>query len=238
VTLPQINPGRLQRVTADTEFAGDFSTFEELCEAVSKTPWATNLDLDSDTIGLLMIEHNTIIPMEKPKATAVKAEPEPKPEAKPPAPAGLVKRPKKTEEKPKRARKKPLVVPEPIVEAEADPEPTLITEATTVEPVAKPEPVVEGGGLINRPDRVFPEDRCQKIATPAGKPPHELKGTSRKEVEDWCEKTRRTGLDDGKRFYTKRALIYWLRYFFEMFSPEFNTAKKHIEDMYADEVVV
>lgn len=229
MSLPQINPGRLQRITADTEFAGDFSTFEELCEAVAKTPWATKLELDAATIGELMIEHDTIIPMDKPTRKAATAEPKPKPEAEPPAPQGLVKRPPK--------KTKP--VSPPVVESEPEPEVTLITEATVpvVEPKSDPEPI-ERGGPIDRPDRVFPEDRCSKIATPAGKPPHELKGTSRKEVEDWAEKTRRTGLDQGKRFYTKRALIYWLRYFFEMFSDDFNTAKQHVEDLYSDEVVM
>lgn len=299
MSLPTINPSRLQGVVANVEFEGEFATFEQLCAAVAKTTWAQTLDLDAEMIGSLMIEHNTITTMEKPaKAKAATPDPKPTPPApfapkrpnafapkrqkpmptaeppEPPKSTGVAtydeggrgrkqcpackkyigarnmvcacghefKKAKAEPPKPVDPPKPPKPVDPPTWKALSDPD-AVLEESYTPSPTtptydAAVKAVTAGGGPIQRANRVYPQDRCLKVSTPAGKPHHELKGCSREEVEEWCERTRRTGLDEHNRFYSKRALTYWLRYFFEMFSDDFTKAKKHIEEMYADEVAV
>ena len=66
--LPKINPSRLQRTVADVEFANDFTNFDDLCKAVAEHKWAKELSLNAWTIGALMIQHDTIVTMDKPDA--------------------------------------------------------------------------------------------------------------------------------------------------------------------------
>ena len=57
--LPIISPVRLQRVVADVEFDTKFASLEDLCEVVSQTQWATNLELNGDAVKALIAKHST-----------------------------------------------------------------------------------------------------------------------------------------------------------------------------------
>jgi len=59
-------PSRLQRVVADTEFSGEFKSFDELCQAVSETSWSKSFDLNAATIASLIAKHKTITHVEQP----------------------------------------------------------------------------------------------------------------------------------------------------------------------------
>jgi len=59
-------PSRLQRVAADTEFSGEFKSFDELCQAVSETSWSKSFDLNAAMIASLIAKHKTITHVEQP----------------------------------------------------------------------------------------------------------------------------------------------------------------------------
>ena len=66
----------------------------------------------------------------------------------------------------------------------------------------------------------LPNGRCTWVHTPAGKPPHNLNGTAREEVHKWAEQIRSDGFREG-RYYTVHALIYWVRYFYDINGKSF-----------------
>ena len=103
MSLPDINKTRLQRVVADCETTFEPADFDELCDAVAETPWATKLELNAGTIAKLIQHHEieTSVKVVMPKAAVppprklkkstpepVVAAPAPKPEpvAPPPKP--------------------------------------------------------------------------------------------------------------------------------------------------------
>lgn len=148
--LPTIDQKRLQRVVADIEDGKPpFRTFEDLCYRVAQSNWASEEGLDAETIGLLMVHHNTITKTKKPQAAAAPA-PEPLPTTPPPAPvpAPAAEKPKRTR-KPKPPKEEPPAAPEPpkpepVVEKAPEPVVEQAPEpAPPPAPTPEPEPVVE-----------------------------------------------------------------------------------------------
>jgi outer membrane biosynthesis protein TonB len=138
MSLPEINPSKLQRAVAAAEANRTYSTFEDLCYGVVSGNWAQEEELDAKTISQLILHHNTITKTPKPvvKVTAKTPPPEvKKPEATPPEPPPTPK----TKGKGKK--------PEPVVKAEpaaAKPEPVAVEPVVKAEPAApKPEPVAQ-----------------------------------------------------------------------------------------------
>lgn len=74
MTLPDINRVRLQRVVSECEANFEPADFDELCDAVSETAWATKLELDVQTIADL-IQHHSIETKVKVGAVKTKAKP-------------------------------------------------------------------------------------------------------------------------------------------------------------------
>lgn len=56
--------------------------------------------------------------------------------------------------------------------------------------------------------------RTMRIIAPAGKPPYQLESTDPDDIVEWAQKIVKAGP------YTMNAVIYWLRYFHEIWSPE------------------
>jgi hypothetical protein len=53
-----------------------------------------------------------------------------------------------------------------------------------------------------------------RIIAPSGKPPFQLESTDPDDVTEWALKIAKSGP------YTMNAIIYWVRYFHEIWSPE------------------
>lgn len=213
---------RLDYLVAEAEYEGAFGSFEDLCEALSNTRWATEQGYDEVAIGNLLYEHNIetetpkpprsewqsgeTVEEEKPKKRpAPKHKPEPKPKPKPEPPLPL------TTEKPKK------VAPEPPPETKK--KVTLSVASTTPE---------------SQRQRC-PDARTVRITTPAGPCPVQLKGTSAEEVERWAEAVRKAGLEEHGKWYMIRALRYWVRQFYEINTPNHKLVCDTLDAIYISE---
>lgn len=218
MSLPSITPSRLQRAVAEAEF-GKTLDFDSLCQTVTDGDWAKQLDLDASTVSRLIIKHGTITKCEKPEA-------EPEPEA---APATHSV---KTYDEGGRGRKQ-CPSCEKYVGA--------VTKVCVCghefnskskapkgrQPDSEPEP--------SQPRRTNYDPRLLRISTPAGECPHKLKGTDCDTVQEWAEQVRAAGRENG-RYYTVHALVYFVRHFFDLGSPEHAAARESLEMIYAGEV--
>lgn len=66
------------------------------------------------------------------------------------------------------------------------------------------------------------------ITAPAGKCPHKLDSTNPEDIDAWANKVRNSFSNESK-FLTLSGLIYFVRHFYEMFSPEYQMVKDHLE---------
>ncbi len=254
--LPKINPSRLQRTVADVEFSNDFTTFDDLCKAVAEHKWAKELNLDAWTIGALMIQHDTIVTMEKPAAM---------PETDTPAPA--------TPLKPKHA---PVAIA-PVATTEAS---TITTydeggrgrkqcpsckkyvgnrnsvcacghEFIKTQVAPQPKSV---GAAVAAPVRHAPkEDETPEeytpgrhvfctvrqrtaIPAPATNPcPHKLDSTEIADVEEWAEKVRIYFRREKQQWMMLSALKYYVLSYYDRFSKEYETISAHLDTLYRNE---
>lgn len=103
---------------------------------------------------------------------------------------------------------RPVVVPEPVQVDE--PEETEPSEPSFV------------------PRRSNPMDGCRiSIVVPAGECPATLKSTDIEAVQIWAQKVRQH-FRESKEFLKLRGLRYYLRYFYDIGSDEFNLCKQHL----------
>lgn len=72
------------------------------------------------------------------------------------------------------------------------------------------------------------------IHTPAGECPVRLKGYDEDSIRHWADQVR-SGFRSRSEFLKLRGLRYYLRYFYEINSPEFNEAKQHLLDLHPGE---
>lgn len=72
------------------------------------------------------------------------------------------------------------------------------------------------------------------IIIPSGPCPYEIEEFSRKNVIEWAEAITRS--KPAAHTYKRRVYTYWLRYSFEVWSPEFKEAIAVIEDVVPDVV--
>lgn len=81
----------------------------------------------------------------------------------------------------------------------------------------------DDSGLIVKNSPEFGEEVVIKriVSTPAGEPPFSPKGSSDREVIEWANKIKEWGRSYGEEYSTE-AIIYWCRYFWDMFSEEFS----------------
>ena len=100
------------------------------------------------------------------------------------------------------------------------PKPPRAHRSEEVEEALDPE---EGATVIN-------DGRNIRIDTPAGKCPHALTGLDEKTVFEWTEKIRGTGVKNA-RWYSKKALKYWVRAFYDIHSKEHQDAIDMIENV-------
>lgn len=70
--------------------------------------------------------------------------------------------------------------------------------------------------------------RNLRIDAPHGHCPHKLAGLDEKSVFDWTEKVRMTGVNNA-RWYTKKALKYWVREFYDIHGSDHEAACEMIE---------
>ena len=66
------------------------------------------------------------------------------------------------------------------------------------------------------------------ILVPSGKCPYKLVDTKFESVEDWVKKVRHFGIERGLD-YTTTAIVYFARYQYDIFSPEYQKVRQHIE---------
>lgn len=256
--LPKINPSRLQRTVADVEFSNDFTTFDDLCKAVAEHKWAKELNLDAWTIGALMIQHDTIVTMEKPAAM---------PETDTPAPA--------TPPKPKHA---PVAIA-PVATTEAS---TITTydeggrgrkqcpsckkyvgnrnsvcacghEFIKAQPTPQPKSVGAAAVVTPAPVRRAPEVEVPQeytpgrhvsctvrhrtaIPAPATSPcPFKLSSTEIADVEEWAEKVRIHFQREKQQWMMLSALKYYVLSYYNRFSSEYEVIAGHLDALYANE---
>jgi hypothetical protein len=68
------------------------------------------------------------------------------------------------------------------------------------------------------------------IYTPSGPCPHKLTGTDKRTVEVWVDKITTDGCDRNV-WYSKNALAYYARQFYDLFSPEYATVREIIDNI-------
>ena len=216
MSLPQINPSRLQRAVAEAEFSANLD-FDGLCQAVAKGAWAKDLELDAGTIAGLIHKHGTITKCEKPEVVPATSEPHTV----------------KTYDEGGKGRKR-CPSCEKYVGA--------VTKVCNcghefngkkVEPSQKSTPPSEPQHSESRPRSGY-DPRLLRVSTPAGECPHKLKGFDYDTVHEWAEQVRAAGRDNG-RYYTLRALVYFVRHFYDLQSEEYATVRQLLEGIYAEE---
>lgn len=241
MTLPKIMPSRLQRVVADVEFGAEFSSFDDLCKAVSETPWATSLDLNPLVIGALMVEHSTLTKVDKPESVDLPPEPEVESEVEPVSVSvNTEDKIVKTYDEGGKGKKqcsscKKYVGIRTSVCAcgsafvsKAKPKPKQDDIEDDVEDSIEEVPIhsTYGASDSSAPRRhVRHTGRGERIHTPSGTCPHRLNGTDAQTVEEWAEQLRKTFLDRDGSWLTLSAL----KYFAQQFFPIRNSTKILIE---------
>lgn len=240
--LPKIIPTRLQRVVADLEFSNSYDDLDALCEAVAEHQWAQGLNLKPKTIGELIVYHETITKVAKPVGQdadtgSVSAKPKPIEEdehepTQSSKPAQPVATSVKTFDGPGRGRKQ---CPECNAYVGVRTPQCNCGHAFGAKPKSSSPPLVRDE-MGERPRRSSFDPRQLVIIAPAGACPHKLTSTERDDVEEWAEKVREYGVDHN-RFFTIKALAYFARQFYELFTPEHDQVKAHLQDIYAEEIV-
>ena len=79
-------------------------------------------------------------------------------------------------------------------------------------------------------------ERKSRILAPAGNCPHRLSGTDPESIDEWVVKVRNT-FAAKRDFLTMKGVIYFVRHFYNMDSPEYKTVKEHIVRTLSDEQV-
>ena len=262
--LPKINPSRLQRTVADVEFSNEFTSFDDLCKAVANHKWAQGLGLDAWTIGALMIQHDTIVTMDKPASMPETDTPAPPKTDKPasisetdsPAPPKHTPASASAEETARsittydeggRGRKQcpsckrfvgvrnaVCVCGHEFAKAQSAPQPKSVGAAAAVAAPVRRAPEVETPQEYTPGRHVFCTVR-QRTAIPAGACPVKLTGMDIQTVEEWAEKVRIYCQRERSQWMMLSALKYYAREFFDMFAPEYETVKKHLDTLYASE---
>jgi hypothetical protein len=74
------------------------------------------------------------------------------------------------------------------------------------------------------------------VLAPAGSCPHRLSGTDTESIDEWVVKVRNT-FGAKREFLTMKGVIYFVRHFYDMSSPEYKTVKDHIVRTLSDEQV-
>ena len=82
------------------------------------------------------------------------------------------------------------------------------------------------------PEKEEPPKECysdmRTILVPSGTCPCRLNGTDIETVEKWVDDVSRYGINQGKN-YTASAMCYFVRYEYDIFSPEYQQVREHIE---------
>ena len=73
-----------------------------------------------------------------------------------------------------------------------------------------------------------------KISTPAGKCPANLVDTDYETVKEWAGKILRHG-EAKNVVYSARALRYWARQFYDIFSEEYKLVSQHVNEIFGDD---
>lgn len=105
---------------------------------------------------------------------------------------------------------------------EVPPEPKEPREPRATEPRGEPR------------EPSYSDPRLLRVSTPAGACPHKLKSMEWDDVQEWAELVRAAGRETG-RFYTVSALIYFVRHTYDINSPEYQTVKGVLLEMYGHE---
>ena len=73
-----------------------------------------------------------------------------------------------------------------------------------------------------------------KISIPAGKCPANLMSTDYEAVEEWVGKVKLRG-EAVNVIYAARALRYWARQFYDIFSEEYKLVSQHVNEIFGDD---
>lgn len=248
MTLPSINPSRLQRVVADLEFKTDFSDLTSLCDKVVETEWATALNLTADAVQQLIYANGTITKVDKP----------PKPAKDETIVTEVVVKEIKMFDEPAKGRKQcpackryvsglrslvcgcghvfAIKAKAPVVETAAEPMPDAFHKTML-------EPEIER----DRPSEQYGHGYRSKTWVPAGECPHKLKSTERSDVQEWAESVRKSFENRHNSFLTLHGLKYWVNHFYSPFkpdhfsqnndwqNPEFMLVIGHLDDIYPED---
>lgn len=117
-----------------------------------------------------------------------------------------------------KVKPEPRPVREKVVAPKPEPKAEVVVEAEDgLEPLHLGR--MEGRAVGERP----------VIATPAGRCPVQISGSSLEEVREWAVQVRRVEEASGAFYLSNEALAYWLRR--QMRGPELETALEHLESV-------
>ena len=256
--LPKINPSRLQRTVADMEFNNEFDDFDTLCKAVAEHKWSKSHNLDAWTIGALMIQHDTIITMDKPDAMPETHTPPPAPTTThtshtPTVAVDATPTEIKTYDEGGRGKKQCPSCEKYVGARNAvcacGHEFKKVT-SVTASPVPKHAPKSVGAAAApvrrtvqrDEPQEYTPGRHVfctvrQRTAIPAGACPHKLNGTDIQTVEEWAEKVRIHCQREHQSWMMLSALKYYAREFYDIFgdSDSYEIVKTNLDVLYAGE---
>jgi len=234
---------------ADVEFKGEYTTFDALCKAVADSSWAKSLSLDAWTLGALMIQHDTIVTMDKPESM---------PETETPAIAAIPPVPTIPHNPPQSttsveiktyddggrgkkqcpACKKYIGARNAICACGHE-----FSKAPATQPV-QPKSVGAAAAPVRRvqeaeqPQEYTPGRHvlCTvrgRTEVPAGACPIKLTGTDIQTVEEWAEKVRIYCQRERSQWMMLSALKYYAREFYDIFGPDYAEISKNLEVIYA-----
>lgn len=221
MSLPRINPTRLQQVVFQIEMSRKLS-FDDLCFAVAGTNWAEEMELEAETIGKLIVAHDIITKAAKPEGTP---EPKPEPQKTPPAPEAPPKPPTpppveatevvNTFKEGGRGRKQcpncKLYIGARLAKCACGHEFSKKQTAPKADPKPSDAPAPKPTQEIL--PRVIPVDRHSypngTVCVPAGKPPVNLTGSDERSVLKWAEEMRAVWEKRGQ-LLSAEALFYFV----------------------------
>ena len=226
MNVPSITTSRLQRVVADTEFNHEGLGFAAMCEAAVNHEYATKMELNGLQIGVLILQHNTVTLCDKPDQwppADVEVLPEP-----------VVVDPPSVEVVPQVNEKQKRVAKQIRDAMKVGPK-LKQPEVKKVDPNEEKAELPIAEALAHQKGELLSSKRLLYICTPAGKCPVKLEGTELEDVEEWAVKVRAKGLENT-RFYMVRALMYYVRDFYAIFSEEYPIVCDHLKTVFSDEL--
>lgn len=239
MSLPRINPTRLQQVVFQIEMSRKLS-FDDLCFAVAGTNWAEEMELEAETIGKLIVAHDIITKAAKPEGTP---EPKASPQKTPPLPVESTPPPApattevvNTFKEGGRGRKQcpacKLYIGARVAKCACGHEFLKKESAPKADP--KPSDAPAPKPTQETLPRVIPVDRHSypngTVCVPAGKPPVNLTGSDEGAVLKWAEEMRAVWEKRGQ-LLSAEALFYFVMMYYDGKGEDLKEARPRIKSI-------